>query len=56
MTTNKSGVKALVEALKEARLTLEVMQGRGSSVGLTLAIIDHALAPHHKQQENQHDY
>ena len=39
----------LAEALEEARLTLEVMQGRGSSVGLTLAIIDRALAAHRKQ-------
>lgn len=40
----------LAEALEEARLTLEVMQGRGSSVGLTLAIIDRALAAHRKRE------
>lgn len=42
-------VAKLAEALEEARLTLEVMQGRGSSVGLTLAIIDRALAAYRKQ-------
>lgn len=46
-------VSALVGALEEARLTLEVMQGRGSSVELTLAIIDRALDAHRKQQEGQ---
>lgn len=34
----------LLEALEEARLTLEVVQGRGSSVKLTLDIIDKAIA------------
>lgn len=34
----------LLEALEEARLTLEVVQGRGSSVKLTLDIIDRAIA------------
>lgn len=42
-------VSVLVEALEEARLTLEVMQGRGSSAGLTLAIIDRALAAYRTQ-------
>lgn len=44
-----ASVAGLVEALEEARLTLHVMQGRGSSVELTLAIIDRALATHRER-------
>lgn len=45
-------VSALVEALEEARLTLDVLRGRGSSVTLTLAIIDRALAAYRKGEKS----
>ena len=34
----------LVEVLKEAKLTLELLQSKGRSAKLTLSIIDRALA------------
>ena len=39
----------LVEALEDARLTLKVMQGRGSIPRITISTIDQALAAYHKQ-------
>lgn len=45
------GVTQLVEALEEAKLTIEVLQGRGNSAGVTLSIIDRALAPYRKGGE-----
>ena len=39
----------LVEALREAELTLELLQGRGSSVKLTLSIIERALAAYRNE-------